>query len=103
MEHEEPTPEQILENYEKQFENTGGAEKIVAATALMNNKIHAVTQELLALALHGEKEETRLKACLALQKRVMGPETTDANDPADKMFEMLEAKTARRARQNNAD
>jgi hypothetical protein len=103
MEHDEPTPEQILENYEKQFENTAGAEKIVAAQSLMNNKIHAVTSELLMLALHAEKEETRLKACLAVQKRVMGPENYEAGDPADKMFQMLEAKSARRDRQRKPD
>lgn len=91
---------EILESYEKQFANTAGAEKIVAAQGLMTNKLHAVTQELVNLALHGEKEEVRLRACVALQLRVMGsPDSSTVNDPADQMFRMLEAKS----RQRNKD
>ena len=97
MDHDDLDAEQILENYEKQFAETASAPKIVAAESLMASKLHAVTQELIHIALHGEKEETRLKACLAVQLRVIGPATDKgSNDPADEMFRMLEAKSKRR-------
>jgi hypothetical protein len=92
---------EILENYEKQFANTGTAEKIVAAKGLMKNKLHAATAELCRLALHAEKEETRIKAIGMLLNRTMGKEPNDADDPADDMFKMLEAASSKRERSKN--
>jgi hypothetical protein len=94
---------EILENYEKQFANTGTAEKIVAAKGLMKNKLHAATAELCRLAIHAEKEETRLKAISLLLDRTMGKAPNDSDDPADDMFKMLEAASAKRdkARESN--
>jgi hypothetical protein len=91
---------EILENYERQFANTGTAEKIVASKALMKNKLHAATQELCRLAIHAEKEETRLKAIGMLFNRTMGREPADADDPADDTFKMLEAASRKRERSN---
>jgi hypothetical protein len=94
---------EILENYEKQFANTGTAEKIVAAKGLMKNKLHAATQELCRLAIHAEKEETRLKAIGMLLNRTMGREPVDADDPADDTFKLLEAASNKRARSQGSE
>lgn len=100
---EEQDINEVIENYEKQFANTETASKIVQAEGLMTHKLHAVTNELINIALHGEKEETRLKAILAIQRRIMGSESISPADPANDMFKMLEAKSAKRARVTDAN
>jgi hypothetical protein len=92
---------EILEKYEKQFAETDTPAKVVAAQGLMAQKLHAVTQELCNLALHAEKEGTRLKAIIALQARVMGPVTAESiSDPGDQMLRMMEAAAKRRMKKN---
>lgn len=88
--------EDVIANYERQFADSNTASKIVQAQALMDNKLHACTQELIRLALHATKEETRLKAILALQDRVMGKVVAGTENDADDTFKMLEAAQDRR-------
>lgn len=103
MADDEENIEEIIERYEKQFLNNESADIVVRANSLMVNKLHALTNELLTLALHAEKEETRLKAILAVQARILGPITADttSESEADKMFKMLEAKSKKRAAKHN--